>query len=128
MQTGPSLQRKDPGIATPPSTEPQNFAFVKVDLGSCNPLLLANRLLHSLYILAAGYEDCNIISECGNPCRKMVSKRDTAQSRISPFIPKPTEQGLQSEDIEKRGQGKLCWTKRLIANASERLPITCTTA
>ncbi len=32
-------------IATPPSTEPQTFAFVKIDLGPCNPLVLDNRLL-----------------------------------------------------------------------------------
>ena len=50
-------------IATPPSTDPQTLAFVKVDLGSCYPLVFANRLLHSLYIQAAGYKDFDIISE-----------------------------------------------------------------
>ena len=54
-------------IATPPSTEPQTFAFVKIDLGPCNPLILDNRLFHSLYILAAGYKDCDVISERGSP-------------------------------------------------------------
>ena len=53
------------GIAIPPNTKPQTFAFVKVDLGSGSPLVLANRLLQSLYILVAGYEDCDIISERG---------------------------------------------------------------
>ena len=84
------------GITTPPSTEPQTFAFVKIDLGSCYPLVLANRLLHSLYIQAAEYKDCDIISERRNPCRKRASKRDTAQGRICPLIPKPTKQGLLS--------------------------------
>ena len=92
-------------ITTPPSTEPQTLAFVKIDLGSCYPLVLANRLLHSRYIQAAGYKDCDINGERRNPCRKRVSKRDTAQERIRSLIPKPTEQGLQSEDIEMRRQG-----------------------
>ena len=92
------------GIATPPSTEPQTFAFIKVNLGSCNLLLLANHLLHSLYILAAGYKDCDIIRERGNPCRKRASKRDIAQGQICSLIRKPTKQGLQSEDLEQRKQ------------------------
>ena len=91
-------------IATPPSAELQTFAFVKIDLGSCNPLVLDNRLFHSLYIQAAGYKDCDVISERGNPCRKRASKRDTAQGRTCPLIPKPAEEGLQREDIEKRRQ------------------------
>ena len=72
------------GIATPPSSH--------------NPLVLAN----SLYIQVAGYRDCDIIGERGNHCRKRASKRDTAQSRICPLIPKPTEQGLQSEDKRRQ--------------------------
>ncbi len=38
-------------------TEPQTFAFVKIDLGSCFSFVLGSRLLHSLYIQAAGYKD-----------------------------------------------------------------------
>ena len=49
-----------------------------------------------------GYKHCDTIGKRGNPCHKTASKRDTAQGRIRPLIPKPTEQGLQSEDIEKR--------------------------
>ena len=91
------------GIATPTSTEPQTFAFITIVLGSFYPLVLANRLLQSLYIQAAGYKHCDIIRyQRRNPCRKRVSKKDTAQGRICLFIPKPTELGLQSEDIEKR--------------------------
>ena len=87
------------GIATPPSTEPQTFAFVKIDFGSCNPLVLANRLLHSLYIQAVGYKHCDIISKCRNTCRKRASDR-----------------------------GWPCQTERSIANALECLTFTCTTA
>ena len=91
-------------IATPPSTEPQTFAFVKIDLSPCNPFILDNRLFHSLYILAAGYKDCDVISERGNPCRQAASKRDTVQCCTCPLIPKPVQEGLQREDIEKRRQ------------------------
>ena len=91
-------------IATHPSTELQTFAFVKIDLGSCNRLVLDNRFFHSLYIQPAGYKDCDVISERRNPCRKAASKRDTAQGRTCPLIPKLVQEGLQREDIEKRRQ------------------------
>ena len=103
---GPSLQQEGPwkSIAAPPSTEPQTFAFVKIDLGPCNPLLFDNCLFHSLYIQPAGYKGCDVIDERGNPCRKATSKRDTAQRRTCPLIPKPAQEGLQREDIKKRRQ------------------------
>ena len=65
MRLGPSLKRKGPGRVS----LPQTFDFVKVGLCSCNPLVFANRLLHSLYIQAAGY-----ISERGNSCRRRARK------------------------------------------------------
>ena len=52
----------------------------------------------------AGYKDCDVISERGNPCRKAANKRDTAQGRTCPLIPKPAQEGLQRENIEKRRQ------------------------
>ena len=127
---GPSLQRRGPwkSIATHPSTEPQTFAFVKIDLGSCNPLVLDNNLFHSLYIQPAGYKHCDVISERGNPCRKAASKRDTAQGRTSPLIPKPAQEGLQREEIEKRRQRAALPDRTLDRDHPERLPFTCTTA
>ena len=80
-------------IATPPSTEPQTFAFVKIDLGSCDPLALDNRLFHSLYIQTAGHKHCDVISERGNPCREATNKRYTEQGRTCPLIPKPAQLG-----------------------------------
>ena len=56
-------------IDTHPNTEPQTFAFVKIELGSCNPLVFDNRLCHILYIQPVGYKDCDVISERRNPCR-----------------------------------------------------------
>ena len=100
-----SVNTAEGRITTPPSTEPQTFAFVKIDLGSCYPLVFANRLLHSLYIQATGYKDCDIISERGNPSCKRASKRDTSQGRINLLIPRHTEQELQSEDIEQQTGG-----------------------
>ena len=130
MRTGPSLQRKWSwkGIATPSSTEPQAFAFVKIDLGSCYSFVLGNHLLQSLYIQTAEYEDNDIISKRGNTCCKRALKRDTAQGRICPLIPKSTEHGFQSEDIEKRRQWTGGRADHSIANAPKRLPFTCTTA
>ena len=101
-EVGPKQHPEDADGSVTPSTEPQTFAFVKIDLGSGYPLVLANRLLHSLYIQAAGY---NIIGERGNPCPKRASKRDT-------------EQGFQSEDIEMGRQG--CRPAEL--NARSRTP------
>ena len=40
-------------LATPPSTEPHTFAFVKIDLGTCYSFVLSNRL----HIQAARYKD-----------------------------------------------------------------------
>ena len=94
-------------IATPPSTEPQTFAFVKIDLGPCNPLVLDNRLFHSLYIQPAGYKNCDVISERGNPCRQAANKRDTAQCGTCLLIPKPAQEGLQREDIKRRQRAVL---------------------
>ena len=106
--------------ATPPSTEPQTFAFVKIDFGSCNPLVLDNRLFHSLYIQPAGYKDCDVISERGHPCRKAASKRDTAKGRTCPLIPKLAHEGLQRKDIEET-EGSPAWP-----NARSRsLPNAC---
>ena len=80
-------------------------------------------LLHSLYIQTAGYKDCDIISERRNPCCKRANKRDTTQDRICPLIPKPTEQGLQSDDIEKRRQAASLPDRSL---ECERPLFTCT--
>ena len=106
-----SLKARFPPEHSPWFVLPINFAPVggrarttPRGIGFCNPLVLANRLLHNLYIQAAGHKDCDIISERGNPCRKRASKRDTAQDRTCPLIPKPAEQGLQREDLEKRRQ------------------------
>ena len=101
------------GVEPEPRTEPQTFAFVKIDLGSCCLLVRANRLLHSLYIQVAGYKDCDIIGERGNPYRKRASKRDTAQGRIRPLIPKSTEHGAP-----KKGHGQ----------EETSAPFTCATA
>ena len=53
----------------------------------------------------AGHKDCDIISVRGNFCPVTANEGDSAQSWICPYIPKPSEQGLQSKDMEKREQG-----------------------
>ena len=52
------------------------------------------------------------------------AKRDSTQSRSCRPIPKPTEQRLQSKDIEKRRQGATLPNQQLDC---ERRPFTCIT-
>ena len=107
MRTGPSLQRKGPGRVLLPLQTPSRkpSLLLKLTLAPAIRSYSPTVFFRALYIQAVGYKDCDIISERGNPCRKRASKRDTMQGRICPLIPKPTEQGLQSEDIEKRRHG-----------------------
>ena len=102
---GPPLQRKGPGRVLLPLQEPSRKPSLLSKLTLTPAIrLLGNRLFHSLYILAAGYKDCDVISERGNPGRKAANEWDTAQCRTCPLIPKPAQEGLQREDIEKRRQ------------------------
>ena len=68
MRTGPSLQRKGHGRgnASPPGTQPQTFALVKVDLGTCYLFVTRDRLLHRQYVPTPGHKDRDIIGERGN--------------------------------------------------------------
>ena len=98
--------------ATPPGIQPQTFAIIKVDLGSCYLFVPPDRLLHSFYVKTAGHKDV---------CRDLrpASKEDSTQGRIFSLIPKLAKLGLQSEDIEKRGP---------TAKAFEHFPFIYTTA
>ena len=115
------------GIATRPGTKPQTFAFVKIVLGSCYSFVFGCCLLHNLYVQAVGHKDGDIISERWNPCCKWTNKRYTAQGRICRLFPRPSQQGLQSEDIEKRWQGATLQTNRSRRNDSERFSFICIT-
>ena len=90
------------GDATHPSTQSQTFALIKIDLGTCYFFVPPNRLLHCQYIKSAGHKDSDIIDVYRDLRANTASKGESTQG----WIPKPTEQGLQSEDIEKRGQGE----------------------
>ena len=120
---GPSLQRKGPGrvllALQGPSRKPSLLS--KLILVPCNLLILDNRLFQSLYIQPAGYEDCDVISELGNPGRKAANEWDTAQCRTCPLIPKPSQEGLQREDIEKRRQ-KAALPDRTLDRNHPRMP------
>ena len=124
MRTGPSLQRRDPGRVSLPARHRfcQNWPWLLLFVRIQQPPF------HSLYVQEAGHKDSDVIGKHGNPYCKRASKRDTMKGKICPLIPKPSEQGLQSEDIEKRREGNPCRTDRSITNAPERLPFTCTTA
>ena len=116
---GLSLQRLGPGRgdAISPGTQPQTFALVKVDLGTCHLLVPLDHHLHCYYVQSARHEDTNV----GNLCSDAADQGDSAQGQTCSLIPQPTEQRLQSEDIEKRGQGQPCRIDRSIVKASESL-------
>ena len=97
---------------------------MKVHIGPCYLLVPHKRLLRCFYFQTEEHKDSDIISIC----RKRASKMDTTQGRTFLPIPTPTEQGFQSEDIEKRRQGQPCATKRSIAKTSGCFQFTCTTA
>ena len=83
-------------LYSPTFCRSQTFAFVQIDLGSCYPLVLANRHFHSLYIQVAGYKYCDIIGECGNPCARKAS-------RISRFDRSTRLSGDLTESIYRSG-------------------------
>ena len=117
LEPGPEQHPKDAGWSitpaeaawqrntTSPSTQPQTFALIKIDLGTCYFFIPLNRLLHSLYIWSVGYKNGHIIGIRRNLCPKTAGKGDSTQGWICRPIPEPTEQGLQNEDIEKKRQG-----------------------
>ena len=100
MRMGPSLQRKGPGKRTPPLQTP-----------SRRPSFLSKLILApatSSYLstaLTTGHKDSDIIGVHRDLRPNTAGKGSSTQSRIKPLIPKPTEQSLQSEDIEKKRQG-----------------------
>ena len=98
IQTGPSLQRKGPGRVLLPLQEPscKTSLLSKLTMAPAIRSYSPTTFFPVSIILVVGYEDCDIISERGNPCRKRASKRDIAQGRICPLIPKPTKQGFQN--------------------------------
>ena len=105
MRTGPSYKPKGPGRVSLHLQAPslklhffQNWPWLQQSARTRQPP--SSQPLYP----GGGIQNCDIIGERGNPCCKRASKRNTAQTRICPLIPKPTEQGFQSEDTEKRRQ------------------------
>ena len=120
---GPSLQQKGPGRVSLPLQAPNHKLLFLSKL----TLALAIRsysptAFFTAFISRRRDTKTDIIGERGNPCRKRASKRDTAQGRICPLLPQPTEH-IESEDIEKRRQGAALHDRTL-----DRLPFTYTTA
>ena len=92
--------------------------FSKLILAPAISFVPYDRSLHSLFVQTAGHEDSDIISVRRDLCGKTASKKSSAQSRICLLIPKPTEKGLHSEDIEKKQTGAILSDQPL---QSERL-------
>ena len=91
----------------PTRHQPHSFALINVHLGACYFFVPLNRLLHSQYVQSAGHKDSDIIGVCRDLHPNTTGKGDSTQVEISLLISKPTEQGLQSDDIEKRKQGAI---------------------
>ena len=94
MRTGPSLQREGSwkGIATRPGTEPQTFAFVKIDLGTCYSFILG---------IASMSKRQDIKTVISSASAKTFAVRGPAKGLpcrvgFDPSSLKPSEQGLQS--------------------------------
>ena len=128
MRTGSSLQQKGLGRVSLPTQAPSHKPSLlsKLTLVPAIYFILGNHLLHRFYVQAVEHKDHDIIGERGNPCCKRASKRDIAQGRICPLIPKPLEQELLSENIKRRWE-QPCQTDHSITNALECLLLTCTT-
>ena len=103
---GPSLQRKGPESVSltlqAPSYKPSLLLTLTLApaIHSYSPTAFFRAFISGRWDTKT-----DIINERGNLYHKRANKRDTPQGRIRPLIPKPTEQGLQSEDIEKMRKG-----------------------
>ena len=127
MYTGPSLQWKGPNRRRPPLQAPNH-----------KPLLLSQLILapaicsyltttfFTSYMSRWRKKDSDIISVHGYLCQKWASKKDTTQGLTGLLIPNPAEQGIQSEDIEKRRQGATLPNQMVDCESLWALP--CTTA
>ena len=71
------------GNATLPGTQPQTFALIKIDLGTCYFFVPLNHLLHCLYVRSAGHKDSDIIGVRRDLHSDIANKKDSAQGQIS---------------------------------------------
>ena len=79
--------------AISPVSQLQNIALVKIDLSSCKLFIPRDRLLHSLHVLTTRHEH---LDSWQTGFRVGLVLLSTS---------KPTEQGLQAEELKKRRQG-----------------------
>ena len=80
------------GNATPPGTQPQTFALIKIDFGTCYFFVSPDRLLDCLYVWSARHKDCDIIRVRKNLRYDTASKKESTLGWICCLIPKPTVQ------------------------------------
>ena len=74
--------------ATPPGTQLQTFALIKIYFGTCYFFVPLNRLLHRLFIRSARHKDSDIIGVRIDLRSDTAGKKDLAQDRICRPIPK----------------------------------------
>ena len=107
MWTGPSLQRKGSDRVTPPlqapSLRPSLLSKLTLAPASCSYLATA----FSTTSMSEQWDtkNCDIIDESRDPYSNTTDKGHSDQGRIGLLISKPTGQGLQFKDVEKRRRG-----------------------
>ena len=121
MWIGLLLQWKSP--LRLPGTQPQTFTLIKVHFGSCYLFVPHNCLLHSLYVQTVGHKDSDIIGVHGYLCHKRASKRNPVQSWTCLPIPKLTDEGFQSEDIQKMRQRTTLLDQPFVRESPWVLPV-----
>ena len=106
MHTGPSLQRKGPGRVLLPLQAPSRKTSLlsKLTLAPAIRSYSTTASFTSPISWQWDTKTVTVISERGNPGRKAANEWDRVRGRTCPLIPKPAQEGLQREDIEKRRQ------------------------
>ena len=126
MQMVPSYQWKGPGWGTSLLQAP-NHRLSLLSKKILAPAICSYLATAFFPAFMSRRRDSYIIGVRRHLRCKRASKRDTTQGWICPLIPKPIEQRLQSEDLEKGTWGQPCRTNRSIAKALERFLFSCTT-
>ena len=89
---------------TTPGTQPQTFALIKIDLGTCYFFIPLNRILHSLYVHSVGHKDGYIIIVRGHREDETGGNPDRPTTRLN-----TPPNASRSRASSPRGCGTSCW-------------------
>ena len=123
MRMGPSLQRKGPGRVSLPLQAPSRKLSLLSKL-TLAPAIRSYSTTAFFTFFISRWQDTKPVISSGYAetlPERGPAKRIPFRTRICPLIPNPTEQGLQSEDIEKERQG-VALTDRTLDRERLRTP------